>query len=115
MTIPCPTPQWPSCLPEVGPQQDPSIFLRSVADVGGAAYELIAIRIDPITMAADLRDEVPMRLYRKLRIAGILDELSVFTDISDRPLVPLSDGGLCDADVSCREYLSGSALRRHLS
>ena len=92
MTIPCPTPQWPLGLLEVGPEQDPSIFLRSVAEIAGAAYELIAIRIDPITMAADLRDEVPIHVYRRLRIAGILDELCVFTDISDRSLVPLSTG-----------------------
>jgi hypothetical protein len=92
MTIPCPIPQWPLGLLEVGPEQDPSVFLRSVAEIAGAAYELIAIRIDPITMGADLRDDVPMHVYRKLRISGILDEVSVFTDISDRSLVPLPTG-----------------------
>jgi hypothetical protein len=92
MTILCPTPQWPSGLLEVGPEQDPSILLRSVAEIAGAAYEVIAIRVDPITMAADLRGDVPRNVYRNLRVDGMLDELSVFTDISDQSLVRLSTG-----------------------
>jgi hypothetical protein len=92
MTIPCPTPQWPSGLLEVGPEQDPSILLRSVADIAGAAYEVLAIRIDPISMSADVRGAIKVSAYGGLDITRLLDELTAFTNISDRSLVRLQTG-----------------------
>lgn len=92
MTIPCPTPQWPSGLLEVGPEQDRSILLRSMADIAGALYAVVAIRIDPIRMAADLRSDVPAHMYSSYRVQEILDELPLYTEITDRSLVSLSTG-----------------------
>lgn len=92
MTIPCPSPQWPSGLLEAGPEQDPTILLRGMAEISDAAYELLAIRIDPTSMKADLRGNVQVHAYSKLHLTGLLDDLSAFTDISDRSLVHLSSG-----------------------
>jgi hypothetical protein len=90
MTIACPTPQWPSGLLEVGPEQDRSVLLRSVATIAGAAYAVIAIRVDPISMSADLRCDLPWHAYNGYRLQEMLDEISVFAEITDRALVHLA-------------------------
>ena len=92
MTIACPTPQWPAGLLKAGPAQDPSILLRSVAEIGGAAYTVIAIRINPITMQPDLRNDLPTRIYREHGLTETFEALSALAEISDRSLVQLATG-----------------------
>jgi hypothetical protein len=77
---------------EVGPQQDRSILSRSDADIAGAAYAVMAIRINPIRMAVDLRAEVPAHIYRSYQLQRLLDDLSEHTEITQRSLVRLSSG-----------------------
>lgn len=92
MTIPCPTPQWPLGLLEVGPEQDRSILLRSDADIAGAAYAVMAIRINPIRMAVDVRADLPASIYSSYQLQRLLDDLSEHTEISEQSLVRLTSG-----------------------
>lgn len=92
MTIACPTLQWPSGLLEAGPEHDRTILLRSVAEIAGASYSVIAIRIDPIRMAADLRSDVPAHTYSSHQVQNMLDDLLEYTEITDQSLVRLSTG-----------------------
>ena len=92
MTILCPTAQWPTSLQAAGPQQDPTILLRGPATVAGASYAVLAIRIDPVRMAPDLRDDVPASAYAQTELAEIMDALMSWTAITDEVLLPLDDG-----------------------
>ncbi|HVC16227.1 MAG TPA: hypothetical protein VNE18_02895 [Rhodanobacter sp.] len=92
MTIPCPAPQWPSGLLEVGPEQDRSILLRSVAEIGDAAYAVIAIRMDRIRMEPDLRGDVPGHVYNNYQLHDMLDALLLYSEVSERSLVHLPTG-----------------------
>jgi hypothetical protein len=92
MTIKCPNPQWPTGLLAVGPKDDPTILLRSIADIDGAPYLVMAIRIDPIRLCADLRTDLPRRTYADCPVAEMLDDLGSYTEITNRSLVHLSTG-----------------------
>jgi len=76
----------------VGPKDDPTILLRSIADIEGAAYVVMAIRIDPIRLCADLRDDLARRIYADCPVEEMLDDFGSYTEITDRALVHLSTG-----------------------
>jgi hypothetical protein len=93
MTIPFPTPQWPSVLLEIGPAPDRAILLRGTAEIAGALYEIIAIRMNPISLTADFRDDLPRRAYANCTVQNILEDLAGHTEITDGSLVRLPPGG----------------------
>lgn len=92
MTIPCPVLQWPTSLLEVGPGADRSILLSSDADIAGARYSVVAIRVDPITLTPDFLSGLPSGTYANSSLRGLFDDLSSYTDISEGSVVRL-DGG----------------------
>ncbi|HEX4368387.1 MAG TPA: hypothetical protein VH023_16230 [Rhodopila sp.] len=93
MTIPFPTPQWPSVLLEVGPEADRAILLRGTAEIAGALYDVIAIRMDPISMTADFRTDLPRQAYAGSAVQDILEDLAGHVEMTDAALVHLPPGG----------------------
>jgi hypothetical protein len=92
MTVAVPLPQWPSSLIEAGPDGDRTILLRGLADIGGAAYAVLAIRVDPISLRVDRLDVVASRVYADLQLDDMLDDISSYTEITDASLVRLDSG-----------------------
>ena len=92
MTIPFPTPQFPSVLLEVGPLADRAILLRGTAEIAGASYEIVAIRMDPISMTVDFRTDLPRQTYAGCAVQDILEDLAGHTEMTDAALVHLSAG-----------------------
>lgn len=92
MTIPFPTPQFPAALLEVGPQEDRTILLRGIAEIAGSFYDVVAIRIDPITMGADFRDDLSRSVYANHRVQDLLEDVGEHTEITDASLLHLSSG-----------------------
>lgn len=93
MTIPFPTPQWPSVLLEIGPAPDRAVLLRGTAEIAGALYQIIAIRIDPISLTADFRDNLPRHAYADCPVQDIMEDLAGHTEITDGSLIHLPTGG----------------------
>jgi hypothetical protein len=92
MTIPFPTPQWPSALLEVGPAADRAILLRGTAEIAGARYDVIAIRMDPISMTVDFRADLPRQTYAGSPVRDILEDLAGHVEMTDAALVRLAPG-----------------------
>ena len=92
MTIPCPVPQWSTSLLEVGPEADRSIMLSSDADIAGGRYSVIAIRVDPITLTPDFRNDVPSGTYAHSSLRTLFDDLSPYTEVSEGSIVRLQSG-----------------------
>ena len=64
MPIPFPKCVWPTTLDERGPNEDPSILLIGMAEIGNAPAQIIAIRISrTLRHAPDYRQNVPAGIY----------------------------------------------------
>src|SRR3954453_8019104 len=63
MPVDLPTPQWPAALMKQGPPEDPTILLGGAAIVGQAPHRVLAMRINPRTLAVDYRPDVDQDVY----------------------------------------------------
>jgi hypothetical protein len=87
-----PEPRWPSELLEQGPPEDPSILLSGAAEIGKAPYLVLAVRLNPNTLAVDYRADLNEDVYADYEVESILDELTVLDDIDKSVLVPIAGG-----------------------
>jgi hypothetical protein len=87
-----PEPRWPSELLEQGPPEDPSILLSGAAEIGKAPYRVLAVRLNPNTLAVDYRADLNEDVYADYEVESILDELTVLDDIDKSVLVPIAGG-----------------------
>jgi hypothetical protein len=92
MPVPLPAPRWPTELVEDGPPEDPSILLSAPATIGQARHLVLAVRINPRTLAADYRADLNEDVYADSEVEELLDELTFLDDIDQSVLVPLSSG-----------------------
>ncbi len=92
MPIRLPEPHWPSELTEEGPPEDPSILLGGAAEIANAQYRILAVRLNPRTLAVDYRADLNEDIYADYEIEGTLDELTVLDDIDRSVLVPIEGG-----------------------
>jgi hypothetical protein len=92
MTVRLPAPQWPPELFEQGPPEDPSILLSAPAAIGSAPHRVLAIRINPRTLAADYRTNLDEEVYADSQIEDMLDELTFLDDIDQSVLVSMEGG-----------------------
>jgi hypothetical protein len=83
---------WPSELLEEGPLEDPSILLGGPAAIGKAPHRVVAVRIDPTTLAVDFRTDLDEDVYADCQVEDMLDELTFLEDIDQSVLVPLAGG-----------------------
>jgi hypothetical protein len=89
MPISLPAPRWPSELLEDGPPDDPSILLGGAAEIGQAPHRILAMRINPNTLAIDYRHDVDEEAYEDYQLEEMLDELTFMDDIDKSVLVPM--------------------------
>ncbi len=92
MPIRLPEPRWPSELLEQGPPEDPSILLSGAAEIGKAPYRVLAVRLNPNTLAVDYRADLNEDIYADYEVESMLDELTVLDDIDKSVLVPIAGG-----------------------
>jgi hypothetical protein len=90
MPVSLPEPQWPATLMEQGPPEDPAILLGGVAVIGQAPHQLLAMRINPRTLAIDYQPDVDQDVYADYQLEEMLDELTFMEDIDKSSLVPMS-------------------------
>jgi hypothetical protein len=84
-----PEPRWPSELLEEGPPEDPSIVLGGAAEIGQAPHRVMAVRLNPNTLAVDYRDDVQENVYADYQLEDRVDELTFLDDIDKSVLVPI--------------------------
>ena len=89
MAIPLPDLRWPSELTEEGPPEDPTILLGGAADIGTAPHRVVAVRLNPATLAVDYRADVAEEIYAEYELESMLDELTFLDDIDKSVLVPI--------------------------
>jgi len=92
MPVSLPQPRWPSELLEEGPPDDPSILLGGAADIGPARHRVLAVRINPGTMAIDYKRDLDQDVYADYQLEEMLDELTFLDDIDRSVLVPMEGG-----------------------
>ncbi len=92
MTVACPAPEWPTELLEEGPTQDRSILLRGEAAIGGAAFRVTAIRVNPIRFGPDYRMDCDAAIYANYDLPALLDRLSELVDVAELPTLQLRTG-----------------------
>jgi len=74
MPVQFPASSWPTVLDERGPPEDPAILLTGMASIGGAAVQVIAIRIDPsLRWTPDYRPDVAESRYRADGLADLVE------------------------------------------
>jgi hypothetical protein len=89
MPIRFPEPRWPSELLEEGPPEDPSILLSGAAEIGQSPHRVMAVRLNPGTLAVDYRADLEEDVYADYQLEGMLDELTFLDDIDKSVLVPI--------------------------
>lgn len=92
MPVQLPVPDWPSELFEAGPPEDPFILLSGSATVGSAPYRILAIRINPTSLAIDYRINLGDDIYDTLQLEDMLEGLTLLDDI-DRSVLILNEQG----------------------
>jgi hypothetical protein len=93
MPIPCPAPAWPKEFLEVGPEADPTILLTAPAEIAGAPYKLVAMRVDPHRLKPDVSPELEEEIYGDYLLDEMLEELGfVQGDIGQSAVVHLVPG-----------------------
>ena len=92
MPVCLPEPRWPSELLEEGPPEDPSILLGGAAEIGKAPHRVLAVRLNPNTLAVDYRRDLEEDVYADYQLEGVLDELTFLDDIDKSVLVPIGGG-----------------------
>lgn len=85
-------PDWPAELLEAGPPEDPLILLSGPANIGGAPYRVLAVRMNPNTLAVDYRYDLGEDVYADYQLEDTLEELTFLDDIEKSVLVPLGQG-----------------------
>jgi hypothetical protein len=89
MPVSLPVSRWPSELQEDGPPEDPAILLGGAAEIGQAPHRVLAMRINPSTLAIDYRKDVDEEVYDEYQLEEMLDELTFMDDIDKSVLVPM--------------------------
>ena len=92
MPVRLPEPLWPSELQEEGPPEDPGILLAGAAEIGKARHRVLAVRLNPNTLAVDYQTEVEEEIYADYQLEDMLDELTFLDEIDKSVLVPMADG-----------------------
>ncbi len=92
MPVRLPAPSWPSELEEEGPPEDPAILLGGAAEIGRAPHRVLAVRLDPLTLAVDYRADLQEEVYADYQLEDMLDELTFLEDIDKTVLVPMAAG-----------------------
>ena len=92
MPIRFPEPRWPVELLEEGPEEDPSILLGGVAEIGNAQYRISAVRVSPRPLQVDFRADLKKYVYADHELEVMLEELSFFGSIDRSVVVPLESG-----------------------
>ena len=90
MPVHLPEPRWPSELMEEGPPEDPLILLGGAAEIGKAPHRVMAVRLNPGTLAVDYRADLDEDVYADYQLEGLLDELTFLDDIDKSVLVPIN-------------------------
>ncbi len=91
MPVHLPAPRWPSELIEEGPPEDPLILLGGAAEIGKAPHRVMAVRLNPATLAVDYRVDLDEGVYADYQLEGLLDELTFLDDIDKSVLVAIND------------------------
>jgi hypothetical protein len=63
MTMMLPAVEWPAALRGEGPVEDRRILLRGEMMIAPARFVLTAVRVDPIRLAPDNRDDLGLAVY----------------------------------------------------
>jgi len=92
MPVSLPEPRWPAELEEEGPPDDPTILLSGAAEIGQATHRILAMRINPGTLAIDYRQDVDEDVYEDYQLEEMLDELTFMDDIDKSVLVQMGGG-----------------------
>jgi hypothetical protein len=92
MPVQLPAPEWPLQLLEAGPPEDPFILLSGPARIGEAPYRVLAVRINPNTLAIDYRYDLGEDVYADYQLEDTLEELTFLDDIDKSVLVPIEHG-----------------------
>jgi hypothetical protein len=92
MTVPCPMPEWPSGLLEVGPPEIVPFCLRGEVAIGPATFRLTAVRIDPIRFGPDFRSDQDLHIYSEYDLLQMLDVISAIVDVSEQSVLQLRTG-----------------------
>jgi hypothetical protein len=90
MPVRLPEPKWPSELQEQGPLEDPSILLAGAATIGKAPHRVVAVRMNPRTLAIDYRPDLEEDIYADCQVDAMLEELTFLEDIDQSVLVPMA-------------------------
>ncbi len=90
MPVRLPEPKWPSELQEQGPPEDPSILLTGPATIGKAPHRVVAVRMNPRTLAIDYRSDLEEDIYADCQVDAMLEELTFLEDIAQSVLVPMA-------------------------
>jgi hypothetical protein len=77
---------------EEGPPEDPAILLGGAAEIGKAPHRVMAVRLNPKTLAVDYRADLEEDVYADYQLEGMLDELTFLDDIDKSVLVPIEGG-----------------------
>ena len=92
MPIRFPEPRWPVELLEEGPEEDPSILLGGVAEIGNARHRILAIRVSWRPISVDFRADLKKYIYADHDLELMLDELKSFCSLDPSVSVPLESG-----------------------
>jgi hypothetical protein len=94
MPIRFPEPHWPVELLEEGPDEDRSILLGGVAEIGNALHRILAIRVSTrhLHLQVDFRNDLKKYIYADHELEVMLDELRFFGSIDRSVVVPLESG-----------------------
>jgi hypothetical protein len=85
-------PEWPRELLEAGPPEDPFILLSGSTRIGAAPHKIVAIRIDPTTLAIDYRLNLGDDIYDAYLLEEMVEEMTFLEDIDQSVLVPNERG-----------------------
>jgi hypothetical protein len=92
MPVHLPEPHWPAELLERGPDEDPSILLSGVAEIGTVPHRILAVRVNPSHAQVDYRADLDEAVYADYQLEVMLDELNVFDNVDRSVMVPLESG-----------------------
>lgn len=92
MPVDMPQPSWPAQLTEQGPSEDPTILLSGMATIGPAPHRILAVRIDPTTLAVDYRPDLDEDIYAEYQLDEMVDDLTFLDDLDASVLVPIASG-----------------------
>jgi len=107
MPVQFPESSWPAVLDERGPPEDPAILLTGMASVGGAAVQVVAIRIDPsLRWTPDYRPDVAEGRYRADGLADLIEgAIEDLDSVSAEFRESLGDSGSDIVMLAGRSYM----------